>query len=121
VSAFYASNRAVGLAINGYINFRSKYGCTSLQSINQSIDCAAPYARLPVFTFFPPRFMGNSSAAIMDGEAVLYFLRIPGESYTITFPTAYARGALLLLLLSRFPPFLPLPLYRTRRATPACD
>lgn len=40
------------------------------------------------------RFMGNSSAAIMDGEAVLYFLRIPGESYTITFPTAYARGSL---------------------------
>jgi hypothetical protein len=38
------------------------------------------------------RFMGNSSAAIMDGEATLYFLRIPGESYTITFPTAYARG-----------------------------
>lgn len=34
VSAFYASNRAVGLAINGYINFRSKYGYTSLQSIN---------------------------------------------------------------------------------------
>jgi len=63
VSAFYASNRSVGLAINGYVNFRSK-------------------------------FMGNSTAAIMDGEAVLYFLRIPGESYTITFPTAYARGIL---------------------------
>jgi hypothetical protein len=63
VSAFYASNRAVGLAINGFVNFRSK-------------------------------FMGNSSAAIMDGEATLYFLRLPGESYTITFPTAYARGIL---------------------------
>jgi hypothetical protein len=63
VSAFYASNRSVGLAINGFVNFRSK-------------------------------FMGNSSAAIMDGEATLYFLRIPGESYTISFPTAYARGIL---------------------------
>jgi hypothetical protein len=63
VSAFYASNRAVGLAINGFVNFRSK-------------------------------FMGNSSAAIMDGEATLHFLRLPGESYTITFPTAYARGIL---------------------------
>ncbi len=70
----------------------------SLQSINQLI--ASPLsARLPtVFTLFLPRFMGNSSAAIMDGEAVLYFLRLPGESYTITFPTAYARGALPRLL-----------------------
>jgi hypothetical protein len=62
VSAFYASNRSVGLAINGFVNFRSK-------------------------------FMGNSTAAIMDGSATLYFLRLD-EAYTISFPTVYARGIL---------------------------
>jgi len=43
---------------------------------------------------FRSKFMGNSTAAILDGEATVYFLRIPGEEYVITFPTAYARGIL---------------------------
>jgi len=43
---------------------------------------------------FRSKFMGNSTAAILDGEATVYFLRIPEEEYVITFPTAYARGIL---------------------------
>jgi len=43
--------------------------------------------------YFRSKFTGNSTAAILDGFATVYMLNYD-EEYTLTFPTAYARGIL---------------------------
>jgi len=43
--------------------------------------------------YFRSKFTGNSTAAILDGFATVYMLCYD-EVYTLTFPTAYARGIL---------------------------
>jgi len=43
--------------------------------------------------YFRSKFTGNSTAAILDGFATVYMLNYD-EVYTLTFPTAYARGIL---------------------------
>lgn len=40
------------------------------------------------------KFLGNSAAAIMEGEAIIHSLRY-GEQYTMNFPTAFVRGIIL--------------------------
>jgi oxysterol-binding protein-related protein 8 len=43
--------------------------------------------------YFRSKFMGNSTAAILDGFATAYMLNYV-EEYILTFPSAYARGIL---------------------------
>jgi hypothetical protein len=38
------------------------------------------------------KFMGNSVACIMEGQMQMYFTNRDAEEYTLTLPTAYARG-----------------------------
>jgi hypothetical protein len=38
------------------------------------------------------KFLGNSVASVMDGEAQLYLTDRPAESYKLNFPTIYACG-----------------------------
>jgi len=42
---------------------------------------------------FRSKFMGNSTAAILDGFATVYMLNYD-EEYTLTFPSVYGRGIL---------------------------
>jgi len=42
---------------------------------------------------FRSKFMGNSTAALLDGQATMYMINCD-EEYVMTFPTAYARGIL---------------------------
>jgi len=43
---------------------------------------------------FASKFMGNSSAAILNGKAFVHLLKFEAETYVLTFPTVYARGIL---------------------------